>query len=279
MAKHRQTILWKIYEEGVDTPSFLFGSMHVRNQQLIDKCQALLPYIRQCRLFASEMNINDLKGVSFQELLDTRDDLHLHLAPKKYRKLRNIILKSFGLNISHYDKMPPMMTIQLITESLLTIDADLSLDEFLWNCATELELECTGVETLEDQLQIMRSIPWSYQVKALRSIGKNVSKFRKEVVKTINYYAQEDIDRLFKTTKKQLGEIRKLMLYDRNTRMTEKIYALCQEQSSFIAIGAAHLSGAKGVLRMLKNKGLCTYPILDWSAPKKEKSADPFSLV
>ena len=279
MARHRKTLLWKIIDEGVNTPSFLFGSMHVRNQQLINKCAALVPFMKQCGVFASEMDINDLKRVSYDQLLDTQDNLHNHLSPKKYHKLRKIILKSFGLDIAFYNQMPPMMTLQLITESLLTTDAQISLDEFLWNCAIELDLRCTGIETLEDQLLVMRSIPWSYQVKALKSVAKNVRKFRKEVLKTVNYYMEEDIDQLFRTTKKQLGDIRHLMVYQRNKRMAEAIGMLCKAGSSFVAIGAAHLSGGKGVLRILKQNGFKIYPVLDWSIPKKEKSADTLSWV
>ena len=38
--------------------------------------------------------------------------------------------------------------------------------------------------------------------------------------------------------------------------MANRITGMIQESSSFIAIGAGHLSGSKGVLRLLKKNGI-----------------------
>ena len=44
------------------------------------------------------------------------------------------------------------------------------------------------------------------------------------------------------------------ILYDRNERMLERIIAYLDNGSTFIAVGALHLAGEKGLLHMLKNK-------------------------
>ncbi|HMP32610.1 MAG TPA: TraB/GumN family protein [Saprospiraceae bacterium] len=63
---------------------------------------------------------------------------------------------------------------------------------------------------------------------------------------------------MYKKSKKNLGGIRKLMLYDRNYAMADKVITILQhdsENSHFFCFGAAHLEGGKGVLSYLKKEG------------------------
>ena len=46
------------------------------------------------------------------------------------------------------------------------------------------------------------------------------------------------------------------MLYQRNVVMTDRFFKIIQEKSIFCAIGAGHLGGKQGVLRLLKQRGL-----------------------
>ena len=58
-----------------------------------------------------------------------------------------------------------------------------------------------------------------------------------------------------------MGKLRKLMIYDRNEFMTNNLVALTEEGATFCAVGAAHLPGGKGMLRMLKRSGFKVKPI------------------
>lgn len=51
-----------------------------------------------------------------------------------------------------------------------------------------------------------------------------------------------------------MGGMKEVLIYNRNQLMYERIDGR-REQSSFYALGAAHLAGKKGVLRLLKNAG------------------------
>ncbi|MBL0099512.1 MAG: TraB/GumN family protein [Saprospiraceae bacterium] len=68
-------------------------------------------------------------------------------------------------------------------------------------------------------------------------------------------YGRGDYVQLYKSSKKSMGKIRSLMIYDRNKYMSERIVQLSQEKSSFFAVGAAHLAGDKGLISLLKKQG------------------------
>jgi len=47
----------------------------------------------------------------------------------------------------------------------------------------------------------------------------------------------------------------KSLVVDRNHRMVKRMQPRLQEGNAFIAVGALHLPGEKGILRLLENRG------------------------
>ena len=67
--------------------------------------------------------------------------------------------------------------------------------------------------------------------------------------------------KILKKVKKTAGSMRDALLYDRNIIMADRIEELGSQSSLFAAIGAGHLGGKKGVLRLLKQKGCEIIPV------------------
>jgi uncharacterized protein YbaP (TraB family) len=61
--------------------------------------------------------------------------------------------------------------------------------------------------------------------------------------------------------------MRKLLLYERNTIMAERFAEIARQESLFCAVGAGHLSGKKGLLRLLKKEGFKVRPIIPEDMP------------
>jgi len=95
----------------------------------------------------------------------------------------------------------------------------------------------------------------------LSDISKNISGFSKEHHKMTTLYEQQDIHQMYRSTKKSIGGARKILLYNRNAIMAERIERMAREQTIFSAVGAAHLAGKKGVIKLLKNAGLKVKPV------------------
>jgi hypothetical protein len=56
-------------------------------------------------------------------------------------------------------------------------------------------------------------------------------------------------------TPEMQGEFGNALIKDRNSVMAERLEKLMQTDSTFCAIGAAHLPGENGVLQLLRKKG------------------------
>jgi uncharacterized protein YbaP (TraB family) len=83
----------------------------------------------------------------------------------------------------------------------------------------------------------------------------NFGRYRRNLKRTAELYMESDLSKITKKAKSTAAGMRKLLLYDRNILMANKITEIASEKSLFAAIGAGHLGGKKGVLYLLKKKG------------------------
>jgi uncharacterized protein YbaP (TraB family) len=136
-----------------------------------------------------------------------------------------------------------------------------SVDMLLFNFALEHRLDTHGIESVEEQKQILQSIPLELQAKSFVKMMKNIKGHRKALFSLVGDYEKQNIQKLYKKGKKQLGPLRRKMLYERNIIMAERIDKIIRNENAFFAIGSGHLGGNKGVLNLLKRTGISIKPI------------------
>jgi uncharacterized protein YbaP (TraB family) len=135
------------------------------------------------------------------------------------------------------------------------------LDYTLWTYAKEQGKITVGVETFQEQMDILAHIPLDNQIKQLKEIAKQPAAFRRQIMKAAELYEQEDIRQLYKLVKKSSGELRKLMIYDRNVIMAKRIARMVAENTGCFAVGAGHLAGQNGIIKLLKAEGFKMKPL------------------
>lgn len=263
MKKYKQTLLWEVNGETLPGISYVFGTMHVRDQRAFQRLQPVYTAIDNCVAFAAEFDLNDISsGENLHALaLPPYVTLDQLIPPKKYEKLRQILRKTVGIELNLLRESQPILVANLIEESIMAIDMPFSLDQHLWQYAHNQEKMMLGIETLQEQIEILRQIPLEYQIQSLVSTGRNISLHRRSLQKMAKWYEEGDIQQLYKTSRRGAHDLRKLLLYNRNKLMADRISEMVQMQPTFCAVGAAHLAGLKGVLRLLKRKGFHVRPI------------------
>jgi len=265
LKKKKKTPFWRLSGANIQGISYLLGTMHLKPPGPKPIWQApFLNYMDLCQVFATEFSLDEVDPVLLRKfsLLPDNQLLSDYLSEKKINKLEKILAKSLGLPLRSLLRMQPLMVINLISEQILAAYHPVSMDNELWKAALKKGKRMEGIETFEEQLQILKKIPIEYQVKNLVSIVSNLNQYRKKLLHLAQVYDTGDIQQLYKVSKQGMGSIRKLMLIDRNHLMAERIFEKIQTDSMFCAIGAGHLAGKEGVLRLLKKKGVTIKPIL-----------------
>lgn len=249
-------MLYKIQRKGSAIEHFLFGTMHVSSEDAFTFATLAKTLIERCQLYAAELNFHDPEMSEMPDLLRMEDVGLLDLlGQKKYDKAHRIIEKAFGVDLDEIQHFRPLVITNMLHEALLTSKYDLPLDQYLWEYAMSQNREMHGLESFQDQKRIMLSIPMDIQVKAFRSSVKDVNKFRKSTFQLSELYAKGELRKLYKKAKRSIGELRKLMIYDRNRYMADRFKELSMNGSLFAAVGAAHLPSKKGMLNLLKQDG------------------------
>ena len=238
--------------------------MHVRDRIVHQFADRVFPFLEKAEIFAGEMNLSEINpfelgkskklppGVSLTDLM----------TEKKYLKVRKALAKSFAFDLDAFKDLHPFLILALIGESQMGKHHAESLDQYLWKRADELGQRMTGLESVEYQMQIMQKIPIETSLRQLKQLARSPKRLRKDIRKMLTYYDSQNIRQLYLLGKKQLQEMKRVLLYDRNEGMAQKIKILMQEGLLFTAFGAGHLAGSKGVLRKLKLMGLKLEPII-----------------
>lgn len=262
MKKKKQTLLWKISGKTLPGTSYIFGTMHVGDERAFHFENKAKEKILECDAFALEFNLDSAETNLTGDAMSLPDGLTLEsmIRPKKFEKISKRFIRMTGLDIRMFNRSIPMQITNLMAGKILSEDRMISLDETLFQFAKQEGKFLLGIETFEEQLEIMKKIPIDRQLQSMLKAFKSLKQFRKQVLKMTEWYEKSDIQQLYKSTKKSTGKERKLLLYDRNEIMANRIAKMMKEQSIFCAIGAAHLAGKKGVLRLIKKQGFTVKP-------------------
>lgn len=263
MKQRDQSLLWKIQHPNQVWNSYVFGTMHVKNDRFFAQLDPVYEAIHACHYFAAEYDFSEAPTTIPPELyqLPPNKKLSDYLSDRKYKKLEHILSKAFQIPLGQFERLLPLFIINLITQRILAQNSAVSLDEHLWQYAQENGKVGVGVERFAEQLEVLQKIEVETQVQLLLKLGKNVKGFRQQLLQTADIYQSGDIRKLYRVTKKSTGKMRKTLLYHRNLIMAERIFEWHQQHSICAAIGAAHLAGEKGVLRYLKQRGFQLQPI------------------
>ena len=261
--KSKNSLLWQISGDKLPGTSYLFGTMHVKDERAFSLIESLQKAIDTCDAFATEFNLSEMESGVEPNAMDLPDNQVLtdFISEKKYQRMRKTFIKYFEFDIEVLKSAMPLIISNALSAQTLMTDREVNLDQYLWQYAASKEKVTLGIETFAEQLEILHAIPLDYQFKALSDIAKNISGFSKQHQKMTALYEKQDIRQMYQSTKKSIGGARKILLYNRNTIMAERIERMAREQTLFAAIGAAHLAGKKGVLKLLKDAGLKVKPV------------------
>lgn len=252
----QQSLLWELAKEGHEN-SYLFGTMHVKSQKVFSRIDQLKELISDVELFVAEYNLDQVKFVqnAGDLLIPEGKSVRDILGEKKFLRIQKSIFKSFKLDLSQFEYYLPLLTVNVIAEAILTKDYNLPLDVFLWNYAKELDKSLDGAETYASQQVIMKKIKVSDQIKMLKDVARKPYKYRKSILKMAEWYEEEAINVLYKNGKKSLGKYKNILLKRRNFIMASQFEKFSKEKMTFFAVGAGHLAGEYGILKLLKDKG------------------------
>lgn len=259
----KKTWLWQVEKESYPVPSYIFGTVHSKDKRAFQYLDPVYEKILAADIFANEFNLeksNELQDPN-QLMLPHGQTLEDLIGAKKYARVEKQLSKQLGINLNWFQRAYPITLMNAIEASIQSSDMPDSLDMMLYQFAKENDKIIEGIETVEEQVSIFQRLPIKTQAQSLVKAATNLKKYRAYSARLFANYENFETKRLHKIAKKGIGNMRKILLYDRNIIMADRIDQFANDRSIFAAIGAGHLFGKKGVLKLLKDDGAKISPI------------------
>ena len=268
---HGQGRIWQIEGDGIET-SYLFGTMHVSDPRVLD-----IPY-------EVEQAVNNSEIAAFEALLAPGENEQR--SEEDYVKLpdgtttRGLIgARSWGKLVSIYkgrgywkprnDIKPWVFWRSVGGTRAIFYGNDRErnpeqpiLDDFLEDRAREAGKEVVGLESAEENFDIFNGMPMEIQVSLLQTA---LDHYHEETfgIPRVQLYLDGDLAQSRALWKSALGRLDPesaqvlddRLLNDRNQVMVERMVPLMERGSTFVGVGAAHLAGEEGMLRLLEQRG------------------------
>jgi uncharacterized protein YbaP (TraB family) len=256
-----QSLLWKITGNDLKASSYIYGTIHIKDKRAFAFNDSVTAAFENCKAIALEVDLSteNIILLSQNMLLPENQTLKDLFTEDEYQLIKTVVEDASGLDIRLFDRLKPITLLSLVMNNQFANDVEVSVDEYFYRKAKELDKKIIGLETIEEQLNIMDSIPYEYIIDYFRDIDKA----KKDIENIISLYQSARLEELLEMMQKDksMVMIKKHLLTDRNIKMAERIRPVINEQSTFIAVGAGHLPGKKGIINLLAREGYVVKPV------------------
>jgi uncharacterized protein YbaP (TraB family) len=140
------------------------------------------------------------------------------------------------------------------------------LDLQLYREAMRRKIPTYGLEKVEEQLAIFENMSLADQLSLLKETLTNFDEIQATFEKLHDLYLKRDLTAMLEFSMEQIQQstvqletlfkaFYKRLIDDRNLKMAKRMEKRFQEGNAFVAIGALHLPGENGVLKLLEKQG------------------------
>jgi len=265
-------LLWKISGNGLKKSSFLFGTHHLIDKELIPQFDSIMAVCGQSDAVVGEMDLKTpgmqkkmmqgavMKGKKMKDLVSASD----------YQLLDTEFKSVMGVGMSVLGSFKPMMLMSmhqlvLYLKSTGSKKQPTAVDDLFQKQARAAKKKVIGLETLETQMNILfNNISLERQAEILLFEVRDKEQMLTELKQLNDVYISGDLEKMKELDvddESMRPEERKMLVDDRNLNWIKQLPALFKEQSCFVAVGCLHLVGDNGLINQLRLKGYNVEPV------------------
>ncbi len=263
---YTQGLFWKISRASLPS-SYLYGTMHLDVPAVTHlPPQANMAFAR-ARVFIAEVRLDGTAQADYARAgwLPANQHLSTMLPAEAYARLVRIAA-DYGASAEMVDRMKPWLATNLISRPRPR--NGVVLDELLQRRAMDMLKPIVYLETMTELTGKLDKLPVAVQREILRDTIVQRPLILQEQAKELEAYLREDLGALLADTSRPhhdeaaFRQFNDLMLHQRTANMIRHLVPELVRGNAFIAIGAAHLPGSRGLLQQLARKGFNVSAIL-----------------
>ena len=266
-----KSIFWEISGNGLKKPSFLYGTIHIQDKRVFQFDKQVTKAFAACDAYAMELKMDDINPLEMASMLIMKDTtLDMLLTEGEMQELDDSLQAKMGASAQLFNTMKPFFVSSQFSLTEGKKEMSKPLDLYLDSIAKAEKKIRIGIEEFKDQLGVIDEIPLQTQADLLMGVVRDTSNqdLLEDMIAT---YLSGDVEKMLTMGDEDLMPegFTENFLNKRNRKMANRIAAISQEQTTFNAVGAAHLGGEQGVVTLLRKKGYTVRAIaIEFKAPK-----------
>jgi uncharacterized protein YbaP (TraB family) len=258
--KLENSTLWQISGNGLEKPSYLFGTIHLTcdanlDKEVINALDETTQLVLEIDLDDPELQNKMMGGMHMKDGKTIKD----YVSEEDYKAIDALFTNQAGMSLSMLQTMKPFFLSTMLYPKMIDCPMQ-SFELELMKITKEQNEETYGLETIEDQLQVFETIPYKDQIADLIRMAKDNLEYDKALfAKMLDVYNKEDITEMLNLmddeNNQTISKYQDILLVDRNKNWIAKIEEYSKSQPTFFGVGAAHLAGKDGVIKLLRKAG------------------------
>jgi len=252
--------LWKISGNGLEKPSYLFGTIHITCDASLD--EDIKKALDETTQLVLELDMDDptlqakMMGGMYMKDGKTLKDF---VSDEEFTAIDSLFTNQAGMSINMIQNIKPFFLASMLYPKMIDCPME-SFELELMKVTKEQNEEVFGLETIEDQLQVFETIPYEDQVVDLIRMAKdNLAYDKTTFAKMFKIYEEENItamlDMMDDENNKTTAKHQDILLKNRNINWIPRIEKYSKKQPTFFGVGAGHLAGENGVIKLLRKAG------------------------
>jgi hypothetical protein len=262
-----QGLLWQIDGAG-PAPSYLFGTMHTADEEVTALAPPVLDALERAQSLSLEviMTPEAQMSLGFAMMLSDGRTLEQVVGPDLFQRAVTAG-RPYGFGQDQFRLFKPwaVMTLLSLPPSEVKRQAagEKALDHRLQEAATQRGLALHGLEQIEEQIAMFNDMAEADQIAMLDATIAQSDQVEVMFEKMRAAYLDQNPAQIFEMMQAQqtgvdpglVETFTERLLDARNERMAERMQPRLAEGGAFVAVGALHLPGESGILKLLEGQG------------------------
>jgi uncharacterized protein len=254
-------VLWSVTDDE-GRQSWLLGTVHSEDSRLLDFPAELIEALKASDRLALEL-VPDAAMLQRlqQEMHFENGGLDEVLEAELYDEVVRILADSYGMGEPAVRRLRPWAAG--MTLSVPPPQTGLFMDLALSFRAAGMGLDVIALETLDEQLDFLKGMSSESQVELVRIAVEEHDSMPETFEKLVSAYLDGDLEALETLSDEQFDgmddelrrHFREIGLIQRNHVMLERARPHLEQGGLMIAVGALHLVGEEGLVRLLEKEG------------------------
>ena len=267
-------LLWKVSGNGLDKPSYIFGTHHVAPLSMKDSIAGMTEAMNGTSQVYGELVMEDMMKpemlMKMQQAMMLPNDTTLKslFTQAQYDSIASVVKENIGMELAMFDKLKPaalnaQLAVVLSVKALKGYNPQEQLDTWFQTQAKQAGKKVGGLETMESQINILyNSQSLKRQAQQLYCSATHIDYGIDMTRRLAEAYLNQDLDKLLEITEEKMGnacdstpEEEEALIYGRNANWAKQMPGIMKQASTLFVVGAGHLPGEHGVLKLLEKQG------------------------